>query len=70
MEKEIMVMMMMMIMINTTAINTDRRNYNNLIAHEERPMSKFSTLTLIQLRLDNRKVRKTTLSHAQYNRPN
>ena len=62
--------MMMMMMIITTAIYTDNRNYDNLIPHEELPMWKYSTLTLINLRLDNQKVRETSLSHAQYNRPN
>ena len=33
-------------------------------------MWKYSTLTLTKLRLDNQKVRETSLSHAQYNRPN
>ena len=33
-------------------------------------MCKHSTLTLIKLRLDNHEVRKTSLSHAQNNRPN
>ena len=69
MEKEIMMMMMMMMMI-TTAIYTDNRNYDNLIPHKERPMCKYSTLTLIKLRLDNQQVRKTLLLRAQYNRPN
>ena len=64
MEKEIMMMM------TTTAIYTDNRNYDNLIPHEELPMWKHSTLTLIKLRLDNQKVRERSLSHAQYNRPN
>ena len=75
MEKEIMIMMMMtmtmMMMIITTTIYTDNRNNNNLIAHEERPMCKHSTLTLIkQLRLNNDEVRKTSLPHTQYHRPN
>ena len=56
-----------MMMMTTTAIYTDNRNYDNLIPHEERPMWKYSTLTLIKLRLDNQKVRETSLSHAQYN---
>ena len=63
-------MMMMMMMIITTTIYTDNRNNNNLIAHEERPMCKSSTLTLVKLRLDNHEVRKTSLSHARYSRPN
>ena len=62
--------MMMMMMIITKTIYTDNRNNNNLIAHEERPMCKSSTLTLVKLRLDNQKVRERSLSHAQYNRPN
>ena len=33
-------------------------------------MCKQLTLTLIKLRLDNHEVRKTSRSHAQYNRPN
>ena len=33
-------------------------------------MCKSSTLTLVKLRLDNHEVHKTSLSHAQYNRPN
>ena len=64
-------MMTMMMMIIRMTIYTDNRNNNNLITHEERPMCKHSTLTLIkQLRLDNDEVRKTSLSYAQYHRPN
>jgi len=63
-------MMMTIMMIITTTIYTDNRNYDNLIPHEERPMCKYSTLILIKLRLDNHEVRKTSLSQAQYNRPN
>ena len=33
-------------------------------------LCKSSTLTLVKLRLDNHEVHKTSLSHAQYNRPN
>ena len=63
MEKEIMIMMtmmMIMMMIITTTIYTDNRNYDNLIPHEELPMWKYSTLTLIKLRLDNQEVRETS----------
>ena len=66
----IKMMMMMIMMIITTTIFTDNRNNNNLIALKEHPMCKHSTLTLIKLRLDNHEVRKTSLSHAQNNRPN
>ena len=59
-----------MMMMTTTAIYKDNRNYDNLIPHEERPMWKYSTLTLTKLRLDNQEVRKTLLLRAQYNRPN